>query len=522
MPPQQQANVKGYGAAWSALVQMVRDGRSWSGRERNCAFLNQGNGRFANVSYVSGLDQDGDGRGVAVVDWDRDGDLDLWFRDRTAPRLRLMLNRHERSEAKGRSVALKFEGATANRDAIGAVVEVALEGGGARLVRSVRAGDLFLSQSSRWLQFADSNEQVIKEVTVLWPGGAREVFAGVAWGGRYVLKEGTGSVAKSEVPAVALNETEERWPPLGQGTARVLLPAPIPMPPLDSQIGAQTYLLESNGRPRVILVWSGSCEHCQRELETLAEKVQNLTDQGVEVVALSLDAPNDRDEAIIMMNKMGSNVVKGFLSETSLIRLDEFQRALFDQSVPLAVPLALFVDGSGNVASMYRGEIDWSELVADTRRLNGLTPEQRHVLAPPLAGKWFTKHVDPAFAVEFMARQFEARVPEDALVYLGTAAHRASGARKEALLTELVAKHLKFASEYRKAENPGRAVAHFEEALAAKPTARVYHEYGTMMASYAELRKAEELLSKALELDPGSVPTKKALALVRKLIAEGN
>ena len=94
MSPQQQADPDLYGNAWSDLLQQVRDGLSWSGRERNRFLLNDGAGGFADVSSVMGLDQEADGRALAVVDWDHDGDLDLWYRDRTAPRLRLMLNRH--------------------------------------------------------------------------------------------------------------------------------------------------------------------------------------------------------------------------------------------------------------------------------------------------------------------------------------------------------------------------------------------------------------------------------------------
>ena len=71
---------------------MIETGGSWSGRERNCCFLNTGGARFADVSAVTGLDFLDDGRAVAVVDWDHDGDLDLWLGNRTAPRIRFMRN----------------------------------------------------------------------------------------------------------------------------------------------------------------------------------------------------------------------------------------------------------------------------------------------------------------------------------------------------------------------------------------------------------------------------------------------
>ena len=84
-------------SANSEWSRMMREGRSFSGREKNCVFLNTGanplaQARFADVSSISGLDFPDDGRAVALVDWDHDGDLDLWISNRSSPRLRLMRN----------------------------------------------------------------------------------------------------------------------------------------------------------------------------------------------------------------------------------------------------------------------------------------------------------------------------------------------------------------------------------------------------------------------------------------------
>ena len=81
------SQIQAYDKAWVALNMLIREGKGFSGHERNCAYLNLGDqsNRFANVSAVTGLDFDDDGRGLAYADWDGDGDLDLWLTNRTGP-----------------------------------------------------------------------------------------------------------------------------------------------------------------------------------------------------------------------------------------------------------------------------------------------------------------------------------------------------------------------------------------------------------------------------------------------------
>ena len=102
---------------------MMLSGRSFSGRERNCCFLNTGQPRFANISAVSGCDFPDDARAVAVVDWDTDGLLDLWVLNRNAPRLRFLRNTAPRLHPY-LSIGLRGNGTNTNRDGIGARVEV--------------------------------------------------------------------------------------------------------------------------------------------------------------------------------------------------------------------------------------------------------------------------------------------------------------------------------------------------------------------------------------------------------------
>ena len=217
-------------------MNMVRQGRSWSGRERHCTFLNTADSTFANISAASGLDLPEDGRGLAVVDWDQDGDLDLWFTNRTAPRLRLMVNRtyEPTDEVRDGFVALRLRGTTSNRDGIGARVEVHLRNPSeGPLTATLQAGDGFLSQSSKWLHFGLGREQYVESVKVHWPVGEMEVFGRILRGGRYLLVQGSGQATQWDGPQRSVTLSTSKQIPLNMtDAAHVLLPVRLPLPAL--------------------------------------------------------------------------------------------------------------------------------------------------------------------------------------------------------------------------------------------------------------------------------------------------
>ena len=219
---------------WVAILRLIRQGESWSGHERHCAFLNFGSARFANVSATTGLDFQDDGRGLATVDWDHDGDLDLWLYNRTGPRLRFMRNETGAIAPQHTFVALRLYGTTCNRDAIGAREQLHLKNTSQKLIRTVYAGEGFMSQSSKWLHFGLGPDPQIKSVTVRWPGGITERFDDIQPGRRYVLKQNTGQAIEWNRPQSAdhqLKLSPSRQPsPSKSGIARVILPGRFPSP----------------------------------------------------------------------------------------------------------------------------------------------------------------------------------------------------------------------------------------------------------------------------------------------------
>ncbi|MDA0814244.1 MAG: ASPIC/UnbV domain-containing protein, partial [Verrucomicrobia bacterium] len=174
----------------------MAEGRSFSGHERNSFFLNIGHGKFADLSGLSGFDFLDDARALSLGDWDFDGALDFWVYNRNSPRLRLMRNNtlsvHSDS---AHWIALGLRGITCNRDAIGARVEVTTASGSQ--MRTLRAGEGFLSQSSKWLHIGLGKDDAIQKVTVRWPGSAApEIFSSVAPNTFQILEQGMVSAER--------------------------------------------------------------------------------------------------------------------------------------------------------------------------------------------------------------------------------------------------------------------------------------------------------------------------------------
>lgn len=175
---------------WAELVESVRGGRGWAGRERPTVFLNLGGGHFCDASMLA----EGDpppGGSVATVDWDRDGDLDIWINNGSKTGARLV-----RSERNGASklVSLRLIGERCNRDAIGAQITAMV--GGRRLARTVAAGSGRLSQSSLWVHIGLSETEQIDELTIAWPDarapgttGSKTRYENLK-PGRYMIRQG--------------------------------------------------------------------------------------------------------------------------------------------------------------------------------------------------------------------------------------------------------------------------------------------------------------------------------------------
>ena len=387
---------------WKALGALLHSGGALSGHERNCLFLNTGSPRFADASAAAGLDHDSDSRGVAYVDWDSDGDLDLWMANRTSPRIRYMQN----EIATGNHyLALKLQGVTCNRDAIGARVEVFLEGQADQpLVRSVSAGEGFVSQSSKWLHFGLGPSDQIERVLVHWPGGVQESIEAVTIDNHFVVIQGSGRANVWNRQTSPQLKTSSPKSPAPLESQRILLARRLPMPrvPFVDLQGKATDSDSFLGKPVLINVWATWCQPCLEELSDWNQHHQSLASESLQIVALNADhadaadpfSSENRRGVDELWQRLGASFDVGMVDAAGIEILESAERSLLLWQSPLPIPASFLVDAEGRLAAVYKGSVSVDQLLADVRALKVQHDDVRDA-STPLRGKWYTDPFPP-------------------------------------------------------------------------------------------------------------------------------
>ena len=150
---------------WPAM-----SGRSLSGFQQNRIWLNDGAGRFREVSSNVGGFLDLDSRSVAFADLNNNGNLDIIvatqnnevkvYRNHTAP--------------DHNWISFDLKGTESNQSAIGAIVE--LHWNGNRQAQVVSGGNAFSSQNQRPLHFGLGKNAEVEKAVIRWPSGMEQVI----------------------------------------------------------------------------------------------------------------------------------------------------------------------------------------------------------------------------------------------------------------------------------------------------------------------------------------------------------
>ena len=355
----------------SVLISLILTGRTFSGNETNCVFMSTGGGRFADVSHAIGFNAPDDGRALMRTDWDQDGDLDFWMVNRSGPAVRFFRNE---TPTTNRSVMLLLEGTRSNRDAIGARVHMTLHtGADGTLTRTVRAGDGFLSQSTRWLHFGLGAASRPQAVTVRWPSGRTEEFRGIDQPGRYRVVEGTGA---AELLGTVDRSIRLAELPLGRerttDAVATVLTSRLPAPQLAfvDESGGAVDLESVHEGPILLNLWASWCPPCVGELQEFTREEARLRDAGIEVVALTLDSisaddGSDPAEAAALLEKIRFPFTSGRATTETVHKLERAHAVMFHQPITLPVPTSFLIDHEGRIAAVYRGVVGVDRVIAD-------------------------------------------------------------------------------------------------------------------------------------------------------------
>lgn len=444
-----------YEQRWLALYELVDEGKSWSGHERNCCFLNTGTGRFADGSSFTGLDFDDDGRALAVCDWDFDGQVDFWVTNRTGPRLRWL---HNESTGHQHFVAFRLRGTRSSRDAIGARVTVTVASDPPRpMLRTLRAGDGYLSQSSRWMHFGLGDAETIDSVKIRWPDGSEESWNDVKGDQFYTCTQGTGQIALWSPPKFSLAEQSAQHPADASdstqqhaqqrsannaaGLLRTWIVGRIPFPPVAYESEGRKVIVDTspNGHPQLINLWSVQCVPCVQELNELKRELDQIKSSQLDIVALSVDSladdPERTSQAVQMMERLELPFATGFVTRELMEVLELMHRSIVELKQPLPVPCSFLIDGEGNLAAIYKGRVTVDELLQDVAELQS-TPENRRERALPFAGTWIGRPLlpDPR---PFLAALVQARKSELAINYATHYLQHSAAYRPESLQADL-------------------------------------------------------------------------------------
>ncbi|MBI2187370.1 MAG: CRTAC1 family protein [Acidobacteria bacterium] len=149
---------------WPAIGNMT-----WSGYQRKKLHRNLGDHTFREMAAEAGVDNDLDGRGVAIADFDNDGRLDLYQTSANQPALLY----RGLAPRPGNWVQLALTGRSP-RDAVGA--RVTLTAAGRTQIREVDGGNGYAGQSTERVHVGIGDATRVDSLTIRWPDGQVEQF----------------------------------------------------------------------------------------------------------------------------------------------------------------------------------------------------------------------------------------------------------------------------------------------------------------------------------------------------------
>ncbi len=505
-----------YVYGWVALSQLISEGASFSGNEAHCCFLNTGEASFADISAVSGLNLRDDGRAIGLVDWDFDGALDLWFANRTGPRLRFMRNQVANAN---HFIAFRLQGVQCNRDAIGARIEIQLaKKASDRRIRTLHAGESFLSQSSKWVHFGLGKEEAIEQVSVHWPGGEKEVFRPLTADKHYLLVQGTGAAKEWTPPTTSdlatVSDKAKRPRDSDLPMQRVILHGRVPMPAIrySNLLTESKTTLDTSDSAVLISLWSTTCPPCLKELKEFSQAAQGFRGSQLKFLALNVDPKSSRSTARATLKRVKWPHSAGFADETLIQTLDIVQRIVLGKRSQMPLPTSFLLDQNGSLAAIYMGALTPEQLTADWKKLRQVESNGETTQGLPFAGWWRQAPGTRSATLTSIIFEFlNAGHIDVAKNYL--ASMRSGGS--QVATKSLANAHVHLAVQMTEKNRPAEAIDSFRTALKLDPTrGEVHLTLAKLLKQHKQFNEAFKHFQQAVKAQPDNAEAHMELGMI--------
>lgn len=164
--------------------EIVRGGHNLSAYERHRTWMNVRGGNFLDLSYLTGMDNDGDGRCVVAGDFHNNGRLDVVVRQVSGGPLLFFANQFPQRHY----LKVSLRGKQSNRLGIGARLVATV--GGQQFVREMYPINSYRSQAPNIVHFGLGDATKVDRLTVRWPSGTMQQLSGVPADAHVVVEEG--------------------------------------------------------------------------------------------------------------------------------------------------------------------------------------------------------------------------------------------------------------------------------------------------------------------------------------------
>jgi hypothetical protein len=191
---------KKLGEFWVENPWDIHENHNLSCYERKRVYLNVEGGNFLDVSYLSGADNDGDGRCVVAADFRNIGRQDLVMRQVGGGPVLL----YENNFPQRHFLKVSLRGKTSNRLGIGARLTAIVKD--QKQTREMFPLNSYRSQMPNLVHFGLGDATQVNELKIRWPSGKEQVFNNVPADCHIVIdesKEGNAALTKV-IPGITI------------------------------------------------------------------------------------------------------------------------------------------------------------------------------------------------------------------------------------------------------------------------------------------------------------------------------